>query len=80
MPTKSEAWDILQRALDEYPPACLGDFRFISDWYPLPELAEICGECPVFSECKEYADRARPTGGVWSGRRYGATSKRKGDE
>jgi len=33
-------------------------------------LAEICNDCPVMAECREFADKNFITLGVWGGKNY----------
>ena len=59
----------------ETDPACQNDGRFVLDDQPAHTLAYICRECPVFNLCSEFANLARPTGGIWAGRTYCGSKK-----
>ncbi|MDQ1128284.1 WhiB family transcriptional regulator [Microbacterium sp. SORGH_AS_0888] len=72
----------LHDALRTSSAACDGDERFIADHDELEHdeataLRRICLGCDLFDLCRAYAVKARPTGGVWAGRRYGGRPARK---
>jgi len=75
MPTPTEAWTTLRRAMIDADPACLGDDRFTSDHSALSDLAPICRRCPLLGPCSDLAQTARalPVWGI-----LGA-SDRRGD-
>lgn len=70
MSRASEAFDRLQLAMKDREPLCVGDERFIDDDAPVPMLAFVCEDCPLFNLCRAYADLERPKGGVWAGKVY----------
>lgn len=71
MTRAGEAWATLNQALVNTDPACLNDGRFILDDIPAFTVKYLCDECPLYELCHEYARTARPTGGIWAGKRWG---------
>lgn len=73
----------LSRALDEHLPPCTGDPRFIlepQDVHPdeLTHLAmHVCRRCPLRDLCRAYGDTARPPAGIWAGKTYRLSQRRK---
>ncbi|WP_282826944.1 WhiB family transcriptional regulator [Gulosibacter sediminis] len=68
----------LHDAMQIIDPACLADDRFTADNAPVGDLAPICAGCPLTPFCEAYALAARPSAGVWAGRRYGSHTGRVG--
>lgn len=67
----------LDRALRDRVPGCNGDARFTEDKLQLRRstvLLPICAGCPLFIECGEYAETARPPVGFWAGKWRGSAS------
>lgn len=66
-------FDALQRALETRSPRCAGDKRFMRDNLTpdaVSVLRRICWACPVYVQCREFAEAARPEdlgGIVWAG-------------
>ncbi|WP_394289091.1 WhiB family transcriptional regulator [Microbacterium sp.] len=73
----------LHAALNETTPPCSNDPRFILDAnaYAPGEAAElkrtVCNPCPLLRLCRAYAEAARPEAGVWAGRTYPSTKRRR---
>lgn len=57
-------------------PLCVDDDRFIRDSISAERLAPICGKCPILSECHAYAAKAKPTAGIWAGKRWNTPIER----
>lgn len=64
------------------PPACEGDTVFVADRVDLlptdmQRMRMVCGRCPLFAACDDYARDAKPDAGFWAGslreRRTGRT-------
>jgi len=70
----SVAIDVLSEAGETTP--CFGLIDFIDDATPAQDLEAICHRCPVFIQCENYAQVAKPLGGVWAGKRWRKTRKR----
>lgn len=67
--------------MDDNTPNCANDPRFIQD--ELTELDRfqlrgLCRTCPLIEACQAYATAAKPKGGYWAGKHYGAS--RRGSE
>ena len=63
----------LVAALDTYQPPCTGDDRYIADDIDEATRAELnagCDLCRIRDLCAAYAQRVRPKGGLWAGKRY----------
>jgi hypothetical protein len=70
--TVAEAWQQLVEAMEVHEPACIDIPLFTQDDLSNADVkacAEVCKPCPLFIECKRYADIARPAAGVWAGRK-----------
>lgn len=67
---RDSAYDVLMRAAASTKTPCRDDARFITDEIPADELAPTCGTCALFAPCEAYAVEAKPSGGVWAGRRW----------
>lgn len=72
MSLADDAWSALSIALTSTDPACLNDGRFILDDQPAATLRYVCDACPIYELCRGYARCAKPTGGVWAGKRWGS--------
>lgn len=81
-----EALDALQEAVnednakDEPERNCYDKSTQFSNYddprslYDIPtdsQARRMCGGCPLFDLCKDYATKARPAWGVWGGKVYG---------
>jgi hypothetical protein len=79
MPKGDAEWHTLQKCIDETAPACVGDPRFIldADDIDAAELANVCETCPLLAQCHDYANAARPSAGVWAGKRWRGIKKTK---
>jgi len=78
-----DSWNKLAEALRTTRAACDGDVRFIADYDELTDestkaLRRICLGCPLYDACLAFAVAARPSGGVWAGRRYGGRAPTTG--
>ncbi|GEA89734.1 WhiB family transcriptional regulator [Cellulomonas cellasea] len=38
-------------------------------------MREVCGHCPVFGHCRDFADRVGASGGFWAGTSYDARTR-----
>ena len=76
MSLADEAFSRLALAMLDTQAGCALDDRFISDDSASRDLAPICRACPLFDQCAEYAELARPKAGYWAGKRY-RTNKSK---
>lgn len=75
----------LTDALNTYAPPCLGDDRYTTDDIDESTRVELvtgCDLCHISEACRAYANKARPTGGLWAGRTYtrSAGPKRGADQ
>jgi hypothetical protein len=72
MPKGDAEWQALQDGIDAATPACVHDLRFVmdDDQIKAAELAGVCDSCPLLDLCAAYGKAARPTGGVWAGKRW----------
>ncbi len=64
---------MLRHAMQDTPPACRDDERFVADYLTAQhrvELGRICRACPLRNQCRAYATRARPEAGFWAGQKY----------
>lgn len=77
MTRATDAFDRLTAAMQDTDPACQNDDRFILDGQPAESLSSICRACPLFDLCAIYGELARPTGGIWAGKRYKTNSTTK---
>ena len=73
--TAQEALEALNTALLSTTPACADDNRFTNDDTDPATVKPICNRCPLRNLCKTYAERARPRGGIWAGKKYSHTPK-----
>lgn len=67
-----EAWQRLADAMEVHEPACRGIDLFTADDLTAADLracAAVCAGCPLFPECDTYARIARPSAGVWAGKK-----------
>jgi len=73
----------LARVLEETTPECTDDPRFLLE---PPQIATdeltfigltICRPCPIRTECRAYAEQAKPPVGIWAGRTYSPRKRRK---
>lgn len=70
-------WMKLQYALTQNTPACDGNPLFIEDGIDSELLEPICDQCPVFTQCHEYATTAKNlNGGYWAKKNYSKTRER----
>lgn len=76
MTRAANAWQVLQTALQTSTPNCEDNDLFVLDWFPAEVLEPICKSCPIFTQCKSYANNAKPTGGAWAGIRFDTNGKR----
>lgn len=70
--TVAEAWQQLIDAMEVHEPACRRIDLFTADDLTAADLracAAVCAECPLFIECEQYARIARPSAGVWAGKK-----------
>jgi len=76
MTRAATAYAALVAALEQEPPPCRGDNRYLSEHGDIdPELQLRCSTCPVFQLCRDYALADRPAAGIWAGERW--ADKRK---
>ncbi len=71
----------LTDALADYRPPCVGDDRYTADELDEPTRAELsagCELCHVRDLCRAYAQKTRPKGGFWAGKRYSNNPARTG--
>lgn len=76
MSVATTAFVALQAAMVKTDPLCLDDERFTNDGTDPQHVIEMCNLCPLFAACKAYALAARPTGGIWAGKKYTTTSRK----
>lgn len=73
-------------ALEDRMPPCTGDPRFVREPHELaPGEADalgltICRGCPLKWACRAYGEAARPPAGVWAGRTYPPSQRRRREE
>lgn len=73
----------LHAALAYETPPCSDDPRFILDsnayapGEPAELKREVCTPCPLLRLCRAYAEAARPEAGVWGGRTYPRSERRR---
>lgn len=83
MSAVSEAYTRLHDAMVNVAPDCSGDPRFIADGVEVEVVEAVCAGCLLFDLCESYATVARPTAGIWAGRRWAPKTYRprqpKGD-
>jgi hypothetical protein len=72
-----EAYQALLEAMEISTAPCLGDDRFTDDHTLTEEVTPICDTCPLRNLCEDYARAAKPTGGIWAGRRWGQTRTKR---
>ncbi len=84
MTRADDLYRALARVLEETTPECTDDPRFLlepsqiaSDELTFIGLT-ICRPCPIRTECRAYAERAKPQVGIWAGRTYQPRKRRKG--
>ncbi|KGJ72729.1 hypothetical protein GY21_13565 [Cryobacterium roopkundense] len=77
MSRATDAYTRLQEAMTTTDPECQRDERFIRDDQAPGELAPLCRACPLYDLCAEYAELARPIGGIWAGKRYNRSTTTK---
>lgn len=68
----AEAWAALIEAMETHQPACIGLELFTADDLTKADVeacAAVCRPCPLLIECERYARLARPSAGVWAGRK-----------
>lgn len=68
----TDAWQQLVEAMEIHSPACLDIPLFTEDDLSRADAAAcaaVCADCPLFPECDTYRRVARPTAGVWAGKR-----------
>lgn len=78
MTAEARALRDLATAMVHAEAACKGDARFTDDDQEAEELAPICRSCPLWRECLVYAQKAKPAGGIWAGRRWVRRYQRTG--
>jgi hypothetical protein len=82
MTRASEAYDLLHTAMTTTLAPCAGIGLFTADDLSAADkavLTPICDTCPLFDLCRDYADAARPTAGLWAGKTYGTRPATKKD-
>jgi hypothetical protein len=65
----SEAYKLLDDALQSNVPECQDILLFTMDDLDTPDIAAlkpICDSCPIWDACNTYARTARVTGGFWA--------------
>lgn len=68
----AEALGDLVEAMETHRPACEGIDLFTADDLSKADVAAcaaVCAGCPLFPECDTYARIARPSAGVWAGKK-----------
>lgn len=71
MSKASDAYRALTEAMDDTPPACLGNDLFTKDTpskNDAASMSSICKTCPLFDLCRAYAQVDRPKAGFWAGK------------
>ena len=66
-------YEALHTALNTYTPPCRGDARYTADEIDESTRAELvtgCDLCHISEACRAYANKARPTAGIWAGRTF----------
>lgn len=79
----AEAWAELVDAMATHEPACKDLDLFIADEHTRADIAAcaaVCAECPLLPECDAYARVARPTAGVWAGKKRNGRRSKGDDE
>jgi hypothetical protein len=71
MSKATDAFDVLQKAMETALPACIEDGRFTDDYTRAEDVRDICNQCPLLDSCLDYGRTARPRGGIWAGKRWG---------
>lgn len=71
-----EEYVALNDALADVTPPCSNDWRFVQereeiDQSDLAAMRRACADCPLASLCRQYAETARPSAGMWAGRFWG---------
>lgn len=69
---------VLTDALNTYTPPCAGDDRYTADDVDAATRVELvtgCDLCHISALCAAYANKARPTAGMWAGRYHGKPRK-----
>lgn len=67
-----EAWLELVEAMETHQPACEGIDLFTADDLTRADIAAcaaVCAECPLYIKCEAYRKAARPSHGVWAGKK-----------
>lgn len=68
--SSEDAWDALNRALQDDAPPCAGHASFTADSrteLQQERCASICARCPVIDQCDAYATAAKVDFGFWAG-------------
>jgi hypothetical protein len=75
MTAASDAYQALHSAMETTSPLCRDDSRFIDDTINPARVVELCNLCPLFAACRAYAIAARPSAGIYAGRRWHGRTK-----
>lgn len=72
----------LVEAMETDRPACRDYELFTADDIDNQQFAlakRLCADCPLRALCQAYAVAAKPTAGIWAGKQYGPSQRRRTD-